>query len=214
MDEKVSYGASALSDEEVVQKILDGETSLYEKLMRKYNLRLFRISKSIVHSDEDAEDVMQNTYVNAYIHLGGFKKEAQFSTWLIRILINESMLCKKRIARRNEATLESQDAVSYSNVTPLNTLMNSELKYVLEKAVSDLPEKYRVVFVMREIEGMTTNDTMEALGLTESNVKIRLTRAKEALRDNLGAYYKSEQVYAFHLTRCDRIVANVMGRIV
>ena len=101
----------------------------------------------------------------------------------------------------------------YHDDTPLKNLMNKELKTILEDAVSALPEKYRMVFVMREIQEMSTNETMEVLSLGESNVKIRLNRAKEMLRNELSSYYHSNQVFEFHLTRCDRIANYVMSRI-
>ena len=108
---------------------------------------------------------------------------------------------------------ETDTNSEYQNDTPLKTLMNKELKTILENAVSALPEKYRMVFVMREIQEMSTNETMEVLSLGESNVKIRLTRAKEMLRDELSGYFRSNQIFDFHLTRCDRISNYVMSRI-
>jgi len=104
--------------------------------------------------------------------------------------------------------------VAHHHETPLTGLMNKELKSILEKSIADLPEKYRLVFVMREIEEVSTGETMEVLGLSESNVKVRLNRAKEMLRGDLGKHFKSSQLYDFHLTRCDRVVNFVMGQIV
>ena len=114
--------------------------------------------------------------------------------------------------KREQLAAEKQDN-NYLSETPLNGLMNKELKILLERTIADLPEKYKVVFVMREIEEMSTSETMGVLNLSESNVKVRLNRAKEMLRGNLGGYYKSNQLYEFNLIRCDKVVGYVMGKI-
>ena len=207
-------GTETLSDEEIVERILKGEKSLYESLIRKYNLRLYRISMSIINDDKEAEDIMQIAYINAYQQLAKFQNKSSFSTWLTRILINESLLHKKRITKHQQVLMkETTTNNEYHHDTPLKNLMNKELKAVLENAVSTLPEKYRTVFVMREIQEMSTNETMEVLSLGESNVKIRLNRAKEMLRNELSSYYHSNQLFDFHLTRCDTITNYVMSRI-
>jgi RNA polymerase sigma factor (sigma-70 family) len=205
--------AETSSDEEIVERIIKGEKNLYESLIRKYNLRFYRISMSIVNDDKEAEDIMQTAYINAYRQLSKFQHRSSFSTWITRILINESMLHKKRISKHKEVLMKKTDS-EYDNDTPLKSLMNKELKTILESAVSTLPEKYRIVFVMREIQEMSTNETMEVLNIGESNVKIRLTRAKEMLRNELSGYYRSSQLFEFNLTRCDVIVNYVMNNII
>jgi len=203
---------STLSDEEIVARILKGEDYLFEGLMRKYNTRLYRISLSIINDDMEAEDIMQTAYINAYLHLSSFQNRSTFSTWLTRIIINESLLHKKKRTRGLQV-LSGQNTTDYHNDTPLKNVMNKELKAVLEQAVSKLPEKYRLVFIMREIQELSTNETMEILNLGESNVKIRLTRAKALLRNELSTYYKSNQLFEFNLVRCDRIAGFVMNKI-
>jgi len=200
-----------LTDEQIVDHILKGESHLYEGLMRKYNRRLFRISLSIINDDMGVEDVMQTAYLNAWLNLPKFKNKSSFGTWLTRILINESLLYKKKKLKQQELIKEQKE--NYLSETPLNDLMNKELKLLLEKTIADLPEKYKMVFVMREIEEMSTNETMDVLNISESNVKIRLNRAKEMLRGNLNSYYKSNQLYEFDLIRCDKVVSFVMGKI-
>jgi RNA polymerase sigma-70 factor (ECF subfamily) len=185
---------------------------LFETLIRKYNIRLYRICISIVNDESVVEDIMQTAYVNAYSNLAGFKSRSSFSTWLIRILINESLLYKKRKVRLDQIVIERKET-PYHSETPLKDLMNRELKTILKKAITSLPEKYRLVFVLREIDGMSTDETMTTLNLTESTVKVRLNRAKEMLRNNLGSYYKSLEPDDFHLSRCDRIVECVMTEI-
>ncbi|HEY8784530.1 MAG TPA: sigma-70 family RNA polymerase sigma factor [Mucilaginibacter sp.] len=201
-----------LNDEEIAERVIKGEKHLYESLMRKYNLRLFRICMSIINDDMAAEDVMQTAYLNAYLNLAKFQNKSSFSTWLTRILINESLLYKKKKQKREQLIAENPDN-NYLSETPLNGIMNKELKILLEKTIADLPEKYKIVFVMREIEEMSTSETMVVLNLSESNVKVRLNRAKKMLRGNLSSYYKSNQLYEFNLVRCDRVVSFVMGKI-
>jgi RNA polymerase sigma factor (sigma-70 family) len=200
------------SDEELVKRILDGERHLYEKIMRKYNPRMYRICMSIINDGIEAEEIMQVAYIKAYESLKDFQFRSSFSTWLVRILINESLKQKQRRQRNKE--LDGQEYKKTSNSdSPLQIIMNKELKNILEEALAKLPEKYRLVFVMREIEEMSTSETMESLSITESNVKVRLTRAKEMLRSMLSDYYKTEELYDFHLTRCDKVVKNVMSYI-
>ena len=200
------------SDEEIVKRILQGEKNLYEILIRKFNQRLFRICMSIVNDDMATEDIMQTTYLNAYLQLPSFQGKSSFGTWLTRIAINESLLHRKLKTRSDKARAEHA-CNEFHNETPLKRLMNQELKAVLEKAVSSLPEKYRLIFVMREIQEMTTQETMEVLDLTESNVKVRLNRAKEMLRTELSSYCAPNQLFVFDLVRCDAIVKTVMGQI-
>ncbi len=212
MKSTVKADNKMLSDEEVVERVISGEKHLYENIMRKYNSGLFRISMSIINDSMEAEDIMQTVYLNAYLQLSKFQNKSSFSTWIIRILINESLLRKKKRTKEKQMVMEKQTS-SYTNYTPLKGLMNKELKAILERTILALPEKYRLVFIMREIEEMSINQTMGALSLSESNVKVRLNRAKEILRNNLSSYYKSEQVFEFNLIRCDKVVNYVMEEI-
>jgi RNA polymerase sigma factor (sigma-70 family) len=198
-----------LSDEQIVERILTGEKQLYEKLMRKYDQRLFRIGMSIINDEAEARDIMQNTYINAYLQLASLKNRSNFGTWITKILLNESLLRKKRKLKQQQ-TLNKQ--LSNEMETPLKSLLNKELKALLEKSISELPEKYRLVFVMREIEEMNTYETMEVLNLSESNVKIRLSRSKEMLREKLTGK-KLKEVFKLRLPLCDRIVKYVMTKI-
>ena len=201
-----------MSDEEIVERVVNGEQRLYEQLMRKYNSRMYRIGMSIINDDKEAEDIMQTAYINAYRQLKSFQGRSSFATWLTRILIYEALLHKKRKLKLQNVLMEKPDN-DYHNDTPLKGLMNKELKGLIESAVARLPEKYRMVFVMREIQEMSTTETMEALNLGESNVKIRLSRAKEMLRTELLSYWQPKQLFEFNLVRCDVVVNCVMGAI-
>jgi RNA polymerase sigma factor (sigma-70 family) len=201
-----------LSDEDIVGRVVAGDIYLYEVLIRRLNTRMFRISMSFIGNDMEAEDIMQNVYINAYRNLPKFNSKAKFSTWITRILINECILRKKKLVRQQQI-LSGKENMERDMQTPLNSLINKELKGLLESAITALPEKYRTVFVMREIEEMSTQETMDILDIEESNVKIRLMRAKTILRSQLSDYYKSAELFDFHLTRCDRVANYVMQQI-
>jgi RNA polymerase sigma-70 factor (ECF subfamily) len=206
-----------LSDREIVERILSGEKRLFELLIRKYNQRLYRIARSIVTEDSEIDDLMQCAYIRAYEHLEKFEWRSGFATWLVRILVNE---CLSHLKKKNRSMVtnidEELNAGSYKNTsspTPVSVVLNRELAQALEQALLNIPEKYRTVFVMREIENMSIAETVEALDLTESNVKVRLNRAKTMLQENLNHYYKNDLVFHFYLTRCDKIVQNVFSSL-
>ncbi|MBO9152536.1 RNA polymerase sigma factor [Chitinophaga sp. GCM10012297] len=199
-----------ISDQDLIARILAGERRLFELLIRKYNQRLYRIGMSVLKNEAEAEDAMQTAYINAYEHLPRFERRSSFGTWITRIMLNQCFEQK----RKNSYILfnsEQPDNLMHMK-TPANELANKELSSLLENAIAKLPEKYRLVFVMREIEDMSVRETSAALSIGEPNVKVRLNRAKTMLRENLGSYMK-DHVYSFHLTRCDRIAGHVMRRL-
>jgi RNA polymerase sigma factor (sigma-70 family) len=206
-----------LTENEIIDRIIKGEKHLYEQVIRKYNPRLYRIGMSIINDEMETEEQMQNAFVKAYEKLGSFEHRSAFGTWLIRIFINECYQHLKNRKRDNELREQPVISVNYNNINemkaPDRLLLNKELGKALEHALTELPEKYRTVFVMREVEEMSTADTMAALNLSESNVKVRLNRAKSMLRDSLSSFYKNDKIYSFHLVRCDRIVNNVMAKL-
>ncbi|MEO8764571.1 MAG: RNA polymerase sigma factor [Ginsengibacter sp.] len=207
-----------ISDNEIISRILRGERELYARIIRKYNQRLYRVGMSIINDDAEVEDAMQVAYIKAYENLGKFEFKAAFSTWLTKILINESLLRRKKRIQLSNISYEMNDnKISQHHQvepqTPLMNVINSELKVILEKAIRQLPEKYRMVFIMREIEDMNVAETRECLDLSEANVKVRLNRAKALLKNSLAEYYHKEDILNFHLLRCDRIVDHVMKQI-
>ena len=179
--------------------------------MRSYNQRLYRIGMSILNDDQDAEDAMQTAYINAYEHLESFEERSSFGTWLTRIMLNECLARKKK-KLKFIMDQQKQPGNQINMITPDFVLANKELNGVLETAVNQLPEKYRLVFVLREIEELSVRQTAETLSIEESNVKARLSRAKSMLRGSLQGFMK-ENVYSFHLTRCDRVVDRVLKLI-
>jgi RNA polymerase sigma factor (sigma-70 family) len=208
----------SISDNEIITRVIMGEKDLYALLVRRYNQRLYRISMSIINNDAEVEDAMQSAYIKAYENLEKFEFKSAFSTWLTRILINESLL---RIKKRKKSLTMNDDMIDSENPyrspgepqTPLTNVINTELKLALEEAIRQLPEKYRTVFIMREIENMNVAETQECLNLSEVNVKVRLNRAKAMLRNTLSSFYNKEEIFHFYLSRCDRITEHVMKQI-
>jgi RNA polymerase sigma-70 factor (ECF subfamily) len=215
----VALESTEYSDMETIQQVLDGNTAMFELLMRRYNERIYRAARSIVRDEQEAEDVMQQAYVNAFTHLRQFNGSAQFSTWLTRIAINEA-LARVRRRGRYEAF---DDALS--NVEPLmstNPVQNperqafvGELRRLLECAIDTLPDGMREVFVLRDVEGLSTAEVAESLDVSEDVVKTRLSRGRAALRrallDRTGA--SAPEAFRFYRPRCDRVVQQVLARI-
>lgn len=206
---------ATLSDEEVVERVLAGDTSLFEILMRRYNQRLFRVARGIVTDDAEAEDVAQEAYVRAFRELATFRGEARFSTWLTRIACHEAMArARKRRRLVPIAGGEPPDPPAETR-GPERDLENRELQAVLRDAVELLPDPLRTVFCLREIEGLSTEQTADALGLTVENVRVRLHRAKRSLRQALDERIGKEvrRLYLFDGPRCDRLVETVFARL-
>jgi RNA polymerase sigma-70 factor (ECF subfamily) len=212
---------SPLTDEEVVARVLAGDTALYEVVMRRYNQRLFRITRSILPDDDEAEDVMQDAYVRAYASLAQFAGRAKFSTWLSKIAIYEA-LSRLRNRKREQQLPVSPDqadqgieAVKSSEPNPEQQTLNREAASYLERAIDTLPDIYRSVFVLREVETMSTAETASCLDLTEETVKVRLLRARQALRQELYAQARAtgSQAFTFMGMRCDRVVRNVFTKL-
>ena len=210
-----------IPDDDVVTRVRAGETGLYEVLMRRYNQRLFRVIRSVVTNDGEAEDVLQDAWVRAYEHLDQFEGRASFATWVSRIAFHEA-LARVRKSRR-WTPLESPEGdimpEAYrrhaTSETPESQAMRGQLGRMLEAAVDALPETYRSVFVLREVEQLSTSETAECLELSEEAVKTRLHRSRALLRRELETHLGSAipEAYAFLGIRCDRIVNRVLQRI-
>jgi RNA polymerase sigma-70 factor (ECF subfamily) len=206
------------SDEDVVRQILAGDTPRFELLMRRHNERLYRAARAITRDDREAEDVMQQAYVNAFASLRQFKGHAQFATWLTRMAINEALA---RVQRRgkyqafDEALPPLRPLHPSSAANPEHQAFSGELRRLLESAIDGLPDGAREVFVLREVEGLSTADTAASLGVSEDVVKTRLSRARSALRtwllEHAGA--RTPDAFRFYRPRCDSVVAAVLTRL-
>jgi RNA polymerase sigma-70 factor, ECF subfamily len=209
------------SDDALVRRILAGESALFEHIMRRHNQRVFRAARAIVKDDAEAEDVMQETYTRAFAHLGQFRGDAQLATWLTKIAVHEALARVRK--RRRLAPLPPGDDVEALPMPdrprptdPEHEAQNAELRKLLERAIDELPETYRAVFVLREVEGLSTATTAECLGVSEEVVKTRLSRARVRLRD--GLYERAGAVasaaFTFGGDRCDRLVAAMLPRLI
>jgi len=210
LDPALAQAVSTLADEEVVRRILEGETALFELIVRRYNQRLFRATRAILRDDDAAEDAMQEAYVRAFAKLDQFAGEAKFSTWLTKIAVYEA-LGRLRRAKSQEELPDTMNA----DDNPERTAYGRELRVAIEQAVDSLPPLYRSVFVMREIEDLSVAETAECLGITQETVKTRLHRARTLLRSRLERALGSATSNAFSYLgpRCDRMTASVMDRI-
>jgi RNA polymerase sigma-70 factor (ECF subfamily) len=216
----ITTAASALTDEEVVRRVRAGETALFEVIMRRYNQRLFRVTRSILGNDGEAEDVTQDAYVRSYTHLDQFDGRASFSTWLTKIAVHEAMARLRKRQRLVEIDAASEFTGDRMNLeskspSPEQEALNHTMRIILEAAVDRLPETYRSVFMLREVEEMNTAETAECLGLSEEAVKVRLHRARALMRKYIYAQTGAATTAAFQFlgARCDRMVSAVLERI-
>lgn len=205
------------SDSEVIARIKEGEAALFEILIRRYNPYLYRIGRTYHYNHEDTEDLMQETYVQAFFNLKGFENRSSFKTWMTRIMLNNCYQKKQKLRYRMEVVAadggREQEPLFHQPSNTEKIMVNKELGNVLENALNLIPEDYRIVFTLRELNGMSVVDTTEALGISESNVKVRLNRAKKMLRSEIEKMYSPSEIYEFNLRYCDRMVERVMSRI-
>jgi RNA polymerase sigma-70 factor, ECF subfamily len=211
-----------LEDETVIGRVKQGETALFEIVMRRYNQRLYRIIRSILGTDSDVEDVLQEAYLKAYGHLDQFEGRSSFATWLTKIAVYEAM-ARARWGRRFQplvvATGDDESRVvelRSSLPSPEQNAAQHELRRLIEEAVDHLPDSFREVFVMREIEQLNQAETAECLGLKEETVKTRLHRARRQIETHLltRAGQGIRTAYSFGDSRCTRIVTIVLQKIV
>jgi len=196
----------------------------FERLMRQYNQRLFRIARSILKDDAEAEDALQDAYVQAYRKFDEFRGDAAIATWLTRIVINQSLM-RLRKKKRDQVVVsfsnhgrdheQEFDVADETAESPSDLAFRGEIRKVLERRIDELPAPFRAVFVMREIEDMTVQETAECLGIPEATVRTRLFRARALLRAALDRDMDDARggVYGFDGARCDRIVGNVLARL-
>lgn len=211
------------SDEEVVDRVRSGETALYEILVRRYNQRLYRVARAILRDNDEAEDVMQDAYVKAFEHLQQFAGRSGFGAWLTRIAVNEALA---RLRFRNKMTQLAEESADEETSVPVTLLIaqslspeqessNAEWGRLLEEAMLRLPEQYRTVLMLRDVEEMSTAETAAALELTEENVKVRLHRSRAMMRRELFERVGSaaKEAFPFMGVRCDRVTAAVLKRV-
>jgi RNA polymerase sigma factor (sigma-70 family) len=204
----------------IIKKIVDGDIVLFEVLIRRYNPVLYKIARSYGFNHQDAEDLMQNTHVTAYMELAKFEGRASYKTWISKIMINKCLyklkygyykkeVCGEQFPNSNQLPMHAK---GNENQTETD-LLNRELTKVLEKSLQNIPVIYRSVFVLREIEGFSVAEAADLLNITPINVKVRLNRAKALLQKEIEQYYTRTELYSFNLIYCDAIVQKVFDRI-
>jgi RNA polymerase sigma-70 factor (ECF subfamily) len=210
--------APALEDAEVVRRVLAGEVELFEVLVRRHDRRVYRTARGILRDEDEAEDAMQAAWVSAYQHLREYAGASAFSTWIVRIAANEALgrLRKRtRLVALDETEDEGGGIMDPRAENPEERAAAHEAIRLVERAVDGLAPGYRSVFMLRDVEQLSTAETAEALGLREDAVKVRLHRARGMLRRALGetVAQAAPEAFQFLAPRCDRMVSRVMTAI-
>jgi RNA polymerase sigma factor (sigma-70 family) len=208
------------TDAEVIDGILSGNKSLFEILIRRYNPDLYKTGRGYGFNHQDTEDLMQETFINSFQNLSKFENRSSFKTWLIRIMLNQCYHKSHKLSYQNKPSIEisvNQNSgamyLTTKHSNPDRSIVNKELKNVIETALKNLPEDYRMTFTLRELTGLNVAETAELLNITSANVKVRLNRAKTMLRKEIEKIYSPEDIFEFNLIYCDKIVDEVMKKI-
>jgi RNA polymerase sigma-70 factor (ECF subfamily) len=209
------------SDNEIVKRILNGEKELYEILVRRNNQKLFRVLRGYLKNEMDVKDAMQETYLKAFEKLGQFNHQSEFSTWLIRIGINEALARLNSFKKSfklidHSVSVSSQRSFKTDHIQELNPerkMIQKEAVVLLEKAVDQLKPKYRAPFIMQEAEGMSVKEISHCLDITESNVKVRVHRARTMIKEHLFDLSIDQNILEFGFSKCDEITEKVMAVI-
>lgn len=222
----VATGLDGLDDRALVERARNRDGAAVRLIMQRHNRRLYRVARSVLNDEAEAEDVVQETYVRAFTHLDAFRGEAQLSTWLTRIALNEALGRLRR--RRITIGLKDIDAINdqgearviylpsaRQDSDPEAAAARAEVRRLLERAVDQLPDPFRMVFVLRDIEEMSTEETAAHLGLRPETVKTRLHRARRLLRQSLDSTLSSvvNDVFPCAGARCARITEAVLTRL-
>jgi RNA polymerase sigma-70 factor (ECF subfamily) len=213
------------SDMDIVKRVLDGDTACFELIMRRYNRRLYRIARGVLHNDTEAEDVVQDCYLRAYDNLAKFQGKGPLSAWLAKITVNEALGRLRRSGAVSDSISfddpEEKDEANFmadliSNLpTPEQNVARGELRRLLETAIDALPDAYRMVFIMCGVEEMSVAETADCLDVEPATVKTRYHRARKILQQQLSYLVDSRagEAFSFDGLRCDRIVAGVLRRL-
>ena len=216
---QMTQEAGTTSEIELINRIIKGENELFEILIRRNNPYLYKLGMSYGYKHEDVEDLMQEAFIAAYLSLEKFEARSSFKTWITRIMLN---LCYQK-ARKLSFKFEKANDILNEKTTPMfesnqsmdtyRSVLNNELSNVIVSALTSIPLEYRMVFSLRELNGMSTAETAETLEISETNVKVRLNRAKQMLREKVEKMYTPEDIFEFNLIYCNKIVNGVMKAI-
>ncbi len=218
--DKIYHQLNPLTEQEIIQKIVSGETALFEILIRRHNAALYKLARCYGFNHQDAEDLMQEAYLAAYMSLSKFENRSSFKTWVSKILVNKCIYkisygpAKKELPRSESINENMQPILMQTeHNNPETRITNREFSRVLEHSLEQMPLIYRSVFILREIEGFSIAETSEILSITSINVKVRLNRAKAILQKKMEKFYSAAEIYEFNLVYCDEVVKNVFSKI-
>lgn len=206
-----------MEEQELIEDILDGKRERFALLVKANNELLYRIGMSYINNHAEVEDLMQVTYLKAFEKLGKFNHQSSFSTWITRIMINECLMYLRKKERRMEFAYG--DIYSFTafdmpdNPSIESTLSNEELKAILEKILLKIPEEYRIIFVLREVQKLSTKEVTAVVGITEENVNVRLYRAKKMLQKLMLTHISDSDIFSYHRKYCNVLTAKVMAHI-
>ena len=224
---RTSHGhaiSAATTDIELALRAADGDDSAFESIMRRHNRLLFRTARSILKSDAEAEDALQEAYLRAWRALATFRSESKLSTWLVRIVVNESLGRLRRSSAQViplDTAMESTDPDTQESMQddpdqrPEQAAMRAQVRRMMEARIDRLPEAFRTVFMLRAVEELSVEEVSTALQLPEATVRTRFFRARALMREALAREVDRSvaDAFSFDGARCDRIVAGVMARI-
>jgi RNA polymerase sigma-70 factor (ECF subfamily) len=218
--------AASLSDAELASRIELGDTRAFELVMRRHNRLLYCTARSILRNDAEAEDCLQEAYLQAFRSMAGFRAEAKLSTWLTRIVINQALARLRRDKTRDasvsldnvvdiDGRVVGVEATQSAPAQPDAAVLREELRRLLERHIDQLPTAFRTVFVLRALEELSVEETAATLGIPDATVRTRFFRARSLLRETLEGEVDTAlaDAFAFEGTRCDRIVASVLHRL-
>jgi RNA polymerase sigma-70 factor, ECF subfamily len=224
MQQAATAGSStAIQERSLASLIATGDVAAFERLMRQYNRRLYRLARATLRDRTEAQDALQDAYLSAYRSIGGFRGDASLGTWLSRLVLNQCFARMRRDARRGNVLpmvsashhVESIHMIVDQSDSPDNALGRAQIRDLLERKVDELPESYRVVFVLRSVEELSVEETAEALGIPEETVRSRHFRAKNLLRESLARELDLAEpdLFEFGGDHCDQVVATMVARI-
>ncbi|MBM3760657.1 MAG: RNA polymerase sigma factor [Acidobacteria bacterium] len=194
------------TDEHLVELAKTGDNGAFPELVKRYSRRILRVARNITNNDEDSEDVLQETFMKAYTHLDGFQGNSRFYTWLVRIAMNESLMKLRKRKTGRVVSLDEELSTGEDTITreiavwegnPEDRYSQEELRELLDTTIASLPEGFRTVFVLRDVEELSTEETADMLGLSIPAVKSRLLRARLQLREKLTRVFKQKGDDAF-----------------
>jgi RNA polymerase sigma-70 factor (ECF subfamily) len=224
MPQSRSSTTTAVDDGTLVERIGRRDQAAFEALMRRYNGKLFRVARAIVKDDRDAEDVLQEAYLHAYRHIGEFRGDSQLSTWLTRIVVNQALM-RLRKQKRDRVVVSFTDRAAPPDQSeaevadertesPPSATLRAEIRRILEQRIDQLPVAFRTVFILRDVEDLSVQETADCLSIPAATVRTRLFRARTLLREALARDMDAAtvDVFGFAGERCDRIVARTLAR--